>query len=434
MSQVTLQSGAILEEAGLSGSGFQDLILSEQIPAGAEVSLAGKFETVDVVATSLSIKLTSGSIGELAVGDQATGNNVQIGASALISSLILNAATNVGGQGSIGHAEINASGSNLAQRPGSVSYGNNSSANIGGQLSSGSTGNSSGSGSSNSGGSTQPERNHLIVTNGKVSLKFISAVSGLELADLNVAATVAGDAVSLENVAFDGLANELSFDPLSLEEHYGKQLVVEVTPQEGVTKFSGILSGSVRLEGFAGTIVDVDDQPVADMTIKFRRGLANTNGAVAATVVTDQNGRYLVNLPAGIYTGELNKAGFIKGYVVGVSVSDTFNQNENATAIKVPESGELRIVLTWGEKPLDEDSHLIGPTPAGAISTPGMQIKYIALTAKCTLIWIMTMSIPMVQRRQPFVKESTGFTHSTCITIPGTALMARKPCVNLPRR
>lgn len=369
VSQVTLQSGAILEEAGLSGLGFQDLILSEQIPTGAEVSLAGKFETVDVVATSLNINLTSGSIGELAIGDQAAGNNIQIGASALISSLILNAATNVGGQGSIGHATINAPGSTLAQRPGIISYNNNSSANIGGQLSSGSTGNSSGSGSGNSGnnggGSTQPERNHLIVTNGKVSLKFISTVSGLELADLNVAATVAGDAVSLENVAFDGLANELSFDPLSLAEHYGKQLVVEVTPEEGVTKFSGTLSGSVRLEGFAGTIVDVDDQPVADMTIKFRRGLANTNGAVAATVVTDQNGRYLVNLPAGVYTGELNKAGFIKGYVVGVSVSDTFNQNEDATAIKVPESGELRIVLTWGEKPRDEDSHLIGPTPAG---------------------------------------------------------------------
>lgn len=137
VSQVTLQSGAILEEAGLSGAGFQDLILSEQIPAGAEVSLAGKFETVDVVAASLSINLISGSIGELAISNQATGNNIQINASALISSLILNAAANVGGQGSIGHAEINASGSTLAQRPGSVSYNNNSSANINGQLSMG---------------------------------------------------------------------------------------------------------------------------------------------------------------------------------------------------------------------------------------------------------------------------------------------------------
>ncbi|GAA0137503.1 hypothetical protein YSY43_43440 [Paenibacillus sp. YSY-4.3] len=365
VSQVTLQSGAILEEAGLSGTGFQDLILSEQIPAGAEVSLAGKFETVDVVATSLNINLTSGSIGELVIGDLAAGNNIQISAAALISSLILNAATNVGGQGSIGHATINAPGSTLAQRPGIVSYNNNSSANIGGQLSSGSTGTSGGSGSSNSGGSTQPEHNHLVVTNGKVSLKFVNVVSGLELADLNITATIAGEAVSLENVVFDSLANELSFDSLSLEEHYGKQLVVEVTPNEGVNKFSGTLSGSVRLEGFAGTIVDVDDQPVEGMTIKFRRGLANTSGAVAATVITDQNGSYLVNLPAGIYTGELNKAGFIKGYVVGVSVSDTFNRSENATAIKVPESGELRIVLTWGEKPRDEDSHLIGPTPAG---------------------------------------------------------------------
>lgn len=372
VSQVTLQSGAILEEAGLSGLGFQDLILSEQIPAGAEVSLAGKFETVDVVATSLNINLISGSIGELAISDQATGNNIQISASALISSLILNAAANVGGQGSIGHAEINASGSTLSQRPGSVSYNNNSSASINDQpstggSSSGSTGGSgsSGNGSGNDGGVTQPQQNHLVVTNGKVSLKFINAISGLELADLNITATIAGEAATLENAAFDSSANELSFDPISLEDHYGKQLAVQVAPNEGVTKFSGTLSGSVRLEGFAGTIVDVDDQPVADMTIQFRRGLANTAGAVAATVVTDQNGRYSVSLPAGIYTGELNKAGFITGYVVAVAASELFNTNEDATAIKVPESGELRIVLTWGEKPRDEDSHLIGPKPSG---------------------------------------------------------------------
>ncbi|WP_019635709.1 S-layer homology domain-containing protein [Paenibacillus fonticola] len=372
VSQVTLQSGAILEEAGLSGLGFQDLILSEQIPAGAEVSLAGKFETVDVVATSLNINLLSGSIGELAISNQAADNNIQISASALISSLILNAAANVGGQGSIGHAEINASGSTLAQRPGSVSYNNNSSANINDQPSTGgsSTGSaggssSSGSDSGNNGGSTQPQQNHLVATNGKVSLKFVNVVSGLELTDLDVSATIEGDVVSLENIAFDSSSNELSFDPVSLDEHYGKQLLVQIAPKAGVTKFSGTLSGSVRLEGFAGTIVDVDDQPVAGMTIQFRRGLSNTAGAVAATVVTDQNGRYSVSLPAGIYTGELNKAGFITGYVVAVSASELFNTNEDATAIKVPESGELRIVLTWGEKPRDEDSHLIGPTPAG---------------------------------------------------------------------
>lgn len=100
------------------------------------------------------------------------------------------------------------------------------------------------------------------MTNGKASLKFVNAVSGIELADLDISATIAGNDVSMENIAFDSSANELSFDPVSLEQHYGKQLLVQIAPKAGVTKFNGTLSGSVRLEGFSGTIVDVDDQPV----------------------------------------------------------------------------------------------------------------------------------------------------------------------------
>jgi hypothetical protein len=120
-----------------------------------------------------------------------------------------------------------------------------------------------------------------------------------------------------------------------------------------------------RVYGFEGRIVDVNNQPVSELTILFRRGLGNTSGDVLATAVTDSNGHYTVRLAPGIYYGELKKVGFITTYLVGVSADNVYNTNENETAIRVAAANEIRIVLTWGERPLDLDSHLVGPTPGG---------------------------------------------------------------------
>ena len=262
--QITLQSGALLEEGSGTGSGFGNVDLAAGIPANAEVSLAGTFETVDIFATAIQINLTSGSIGQLMVAPGAANTTIDIAGGASINTLILNAIAAVTGTGSIGTALINASGSTIAQTPGHVAYGNGVIAVIGNPL-----------------------------------------VSG------------GGSSDSVTDVVY----------------------------------------------GFEGTIRDVDDQPVADMTIHFRRGLGTTTGDIAATVVTDANGKYFANLPPGIYTGELSKAGYITTYVVGTSLTRWKNTAQDATAIKIPASDEIRIVLTWGENPRDEDFHLVGPAP-----------------------------------------------------------------------
>ncbi|KAI7259972.1 hypothetical protein KC345_g10176 [Hortaea werneckii] len=259
--QITLQSGALLEEGSGTGSGFGNVDLSSAIPANAEVALAGTFETVDVFATAIKVNLTSGSIGQLQVDPGAANTGVDITGGARINTLILNAIARVTGAGSIGTALINASGSTLAQTPEHVTYGNNATAVIG---------------------------------------------------------NPAGD---------------------------NSNSVTEV------------------VYGFEGTIRDVDNHPVAGMTIHFRRGLAVTTGAISASVVTDADGKYFANLPPGIYTGELSKAGYITTYVVGTSLTYLKNINQDATAIKIPAEDEIRIVLTWGQYPRDEDSHLIGPSP-----------------------------------------------------------------------
>lgn len=270
--QITLQSGVRLEESQLTGSGFGDLVLSEAIPSGAQVSLAGQFDSIDVIATSIKIDLTQGAIQQLNVAASAAGSDIHIAASASVASLILNAAANVTGQGSIGSATINASGSSIEQQPGRVTVGSGVNATIGGR----------------------PASN--------------TAPGGSSGGSPSIPATV---------------------------------------------------------YGFSGTIRDVANQPVADMRIDFRRGVDAREGEVVATVYTNANGEYFAQLPPGIYLGELIKDGFITTYVTGASLSDGVSSGWDATAIRVPASGEIRIVLTWGENPRDEDSHLLGPAPGG---------------------------------------------------------------------
>ncbi len=277
--EITLQSGARLVESNLTGSGFGDLILSQAIPANANVELSGRFETVDVIATSLNINLESGAIAELLVGQSAGNTNLEIGNGADVASLVLNAIAKVTGQGSIGTATINASGATIAQTPGRVVVADNVEATVNGRTAA-TTGTNSNTGSSSSG------------SNG---------------------------------------------------------------------------GGSPTVYGFAGTIIDAQGNPVAGAKIKFRRGVNNETGDVVATAETNERGYYVVQVAPGVYLGEIIKEGYLTTFVVGVSLSaGGYNPGQDATAVTIPKSGEIRIVLVWGENPRDEDSHLLGPTPAGS--------------------------------------------------------------------
>ncbi|MRN51650.1 S-layer homology domain-containing protein [Paenibacillus monticola] len=259
--QITLQSGALLEEGTGTGSGFDNVDLSGLIPANSQVTLAGTFETVDVYAAAIQVNLNSGSIQELQVAPGASNTGINISSGASLTTLILNAVARVTGQGSIGTAVINVSGSTITQTPNHVTRADNISVTI---------------------GSPAP--------NG-------------------------GNPNSVTEIVY----------------------------------------------GFEGTITDVNHQPVADLTIQFRKGLGNTTGAISGTVVTDINGHYFASLSPGIYTGQLVKAGYITTYVIAASLTDYKNTLQDATAIRIPAADEIRIVLTWDLLPLDEDSHLVGP-------------------------------------------------------------------------
>ena len=125
---------------------------------------------------------------------------------------------------------------------------------------------------------------------------------------------------------------------------------------------SGTVSGSIINAFTGGTIEDA-------ITLVFRRGI-DVGGGEVVTTITTSDGNYSVALAAGNYTVTASGSGYISSTAIVVSFGGATLDNQNIVVSPVFESGvdgegSLRIVLTWGERPYDLDSHLVGPTPDG---------------------------------------------------------------------
>ncbi|MWV46323.1 hypothetical protein GRF59_22215 [Paenibacillus sp. HJL G12] len=119
--EITIQTGAKLEAA--KGADISKVSLSDELPEKSRVYLTGDFETVDVLAKSISIQVPSGSIGELNVADSADATSIEVSKEAKILNAILNAAVSILGEGSIEKAVVNASGITMDKAPGKVELG-----------------------------------------------------------------------------------------------------------------------------------------------------------------------------------------------------------------------------------------------------------------------------------------------------------------------
>lgn len=129
-------------------------------------------------------------------------------------------------------------------------------------------------------------------------------------------------------------------------------LLVEGTPGE-----MGSASGMV--------ISAVTGKGMADVLLEVRAGWNNTTaGDVVAAVTTDADGRYELTLPLGSYTVLASKEGCIPAsFNIVATLDGTGNQNGSIT----PVAGDnvYRLVLTWGERPGDLDSHVVGTDSEG---------------------------------------------------------------------
>jgi len=113
---------------------------------------------------------------------------------------------------------------------------------------------------------------------------------------------------------------------------------------------SGRITGSIDGIGRSG------------LTINFRNGINRHTGDIVETTTTGTDGYYSVsNLEAGSYTGEITGDGYQTSYIVVTVTGGETNENQIGTINPLLESGEIRVVLTWGRRPYDLDSHLTGP-------------------------------------------------------------------------
>lgn len=127
--------------------------------------------------------------------------------------------------------------------------------------------------------------------------------------------------------------------------------------------------------GASGNIYDaVTGDKVAGLTLRVRGGINNSIDTVIATTKTNANGKYSFdNLPAGNYTVEIvdertlsagenrySTSYFTIKVLGGKDIGDQHGHVTNLLS-----SDQLRIVLKWGQRPYDLDSHLVGPTSNG---------------------------------------------------------------------
>lgn len=87
-------------------------------------------------------------------------------------------------------------------------------------------------------------------------------------------------------------------------------------------------------------------------------------GEAVADAVTDDSGRYTLDLPIGNYTVLASKEGCIPVAINIVSTTGGL-KNQNGSITPIADGNVYRIVLTWGESPSDLDSHMVGPDAEG---------------------------------------------------------------------
>src|SRR5665647_1199514 len=78
VSEVTLESGATLEEVNTTGLGFEKVTISQLVPANSSISLSGSFDTVNVNAADVSVAVERGTVGTLTVAENASGSTINV--------------------------------------------------------------------------------------------------------------------------------------------------------------------------------------------------------------------------------------------------------------------------------------------------------------------------------------------------------------------
>lgn len=335
VTEVQLETAARLEESNVnSDSGFRNVVIPESFQGSGDIEFVGSFETVNSRATNVRIQLPEGTD---------------------VATLVLNAAAQILGTGTVELAEINASGSTLDRRPQNLVL----------DITRGVSANVYGTDvTENYSSETNATLTSITAGQGSIKIGLDKYVAGIGINDFEVTAKVGSVVYELQKLDFDNVHNRITYSPLTLDGAIlGQNLDITVKPAASSTKVTGqAVTDSVTVgTGFEGRLTDVQMAGIAGASIKFRSGIGTTTGEIYAQTVTDKYGYFSVAVPAGSYTGEISGTGYLTTFMIAVAPTDMFNVNQDETAFRSAGTNEVKIMLTWGETPRDEDSHLSGP-------------------------------------------------------------------------
>lgn len=100
---------------------------------------------------------------------------------------------------------------------------------------------------------------------------------------------------------------------------------------------------------------------IEDVTVSARSSNNESEDAVSSAV-SDGNGEVILSVPAGTYTLEFSKDGYVTEHEDVIVRSQTKENIGMKSLSPTLGEGEWRIVLEWGDTPADLDSHLVTDT------------------------------------------------------------------------
>ncbi len=379
--QTTLQTAAILEEEQPTAAGFHNVLLTSQLPSGASVSMKGNYDAVDVSSSSAMLSLTTGSIDQFAVAAGATNNRITLNPASSINVFTANAPTTVNGDGTINRAIIQSSDVTITPRVTQTTVSSGITARVEGRMigapQTETNVKKDDKKDTSSAGTTQPvtpdtstpspSSYQLGMSNGQATLPDWANYAGLNMSDMKITVTLDGQPAPrlLSSLRFNSETRVIEFKPVYVSTaYYGKMVQMTIEPASPSSLLKDRFAGSFPITGTYGQIMDAQGKPVSDMHISFRRGTDVKTGPLVLTTETYGDGSYMAALPAGSYTGELQKDGYLITYMNVTVLANQYVQTD-ATAITKATEDQIRIVLTWSAFPADLDGHLFGPTVNG---------------------------------------------------------------------
>lgn len=169
--------------------------------------------------------------------------------------------------------------------------------------------------------------------------KSIPAVYDLELPPGNYDLTISGH-------------NRTSVTVYGLSVVEGEILSVPDITLSEKSDTNGTISGMVKDAMTGGALQQVD--------LAFYSGAnAPEIGTPVATAITDRNGNYSISLPGGMYTAYISKEGYRPDFLPVICEGEITIGDQDITITPKLSAGKIRIVLDWGVKPNDLDSHLV---------------------------------------------------------------------------